>query len=63
MTVLRVLATIISGPMLLWGILGVIQGLAIFPSLLVPGSTSWAFRGVFEIIIGVALVWWVNKRR
>ena len=61
MKVLRILATILGGPILLWGILGVIQGLGILPNVIAPGPVSWAIFGVPQVMVGAALVWWVNR--
>ena len=62
-TVLRVLATIIAGPMLLVGIAWVLQGLNILPGSFMTGQIIWAVYGAPLALVGVALVWWVNTVR
>lgn len=42
MKVLRVLATILCGPMLLIGVIWVLQGLNVLPGSFVSGQTIWA---------------------
>ena len=62
MAVLRVLATIVSGPLLLVGIIWVLQGLNILPGSFMTGQIVWALYGAPMAGIGAALVWWVNRR-
>ena len=62
-TVLRVLATIVSGPMLLIGIAWVLQGLNILPGSFMTGQIIWAIYGAPLALVGAALVWWVNTVR
>lgn len=63
MKILRIIATIISGPMLLIGLVWVLQGLNILPGSFMTGQIIWAVYGAPLAIIGVALVWWVNRGR
>ena len=63
MKLLRILATILSGPMLLIGIIWVLQGLNILPGSFMTGDIVWAIRGAPMAVVGAALVWWVNRRR
>ena len=61
MKVLRIIATILSGPMLLMGVLSMIQGLGILPHVFAPGARIWALQGVPMVLLGAGLVWWVNR--
>jgi hypothetical protein len=61
MKVLRILATILSGPMLLIGVVWVLQGLNILPGSFMTGQIIWAVYGVPLALAGAALVWWVNR--
>ena len=61
MKILRVLATIFSGPMLLVGLIWVLQGLNILPGSFMTGQIIWAVYGAPLALAGGALVWWVNR--
>jgi hypothetical protein len=61
MKVLRILATILSGPMLLIGVVWVLQGLNILPGSFMTGQIIWAVYGAPLALAGAALVWWVNR--
>ena len=62
MIALRYLATILSGPLLLVGIIWVLQGLNILPDSFMTGQIIWAIYGAPMALVGGALVWWVNRR-
>ena len=61
MRILRILATILSGPMLLIGIVWVLQGLNILPGSFMTGQIIWAVYGLPLALAGAGLVWWVNR--
>jgi len=63
MSVLRVLATIVCGPMLLIGIIWVLQGLNVLPGSFMTGQIMWALYGVPLMVGGAALAWWVNRQK
>ena len=63
MMILRVVATIASGPMLLVGIVWILQGLNLLPGSFMTGDIKWAVFGVLLAFAGVTLVWWLNRRR
>ncbi len=63
MVALRYLATILSGPLLLVGIIWVLQGLNILPGSFMTGQIIWAVYGAPMALAGAALLWWVNRRR
>jgi hypothetical protein len=63
MIALRWLATVLSGPLLLIGFIWILQGLNILPGSFMTGQIIWAVYGVPMVILGVGLVWWVNRRR
>ena len=62
MKILRIIATILSGPLLLIGIIWVLQGLNILPGSFMTGRIIWAVFGAPMALVGGALVWWVNRR-
>jgi hypothetical protein len=62
MRALRVLATIFAGPFILIGIIWVLQGINILPGSFMTGDITWALIGAPLALVGVALVWWVNRR-
>jgi hypothetical protein len=61
-TVLRVLATILAGPLLIVGIVWVLQGLNILPGSFMTGQIIWAYYGAPMAAAGALLVWWLNRR-
>jgi hypothetical protein len=61
MKFLRILATILSGPMLLIGIIWVLQGLNILPGSFMTGQIIWVIYGAPLALAGGGLVWWVNR--
>ena len=61
--ILRVLATIASGPMLLVGIVWILQGLNLLPGSFMTGDIKWAVFGLLLAFAGVVLIWWLNRRR
>ena len=65
MFIVRVLATIISGPMLLMGILWILQGFNVphVPSSFMTSNMQWAAYGAGMALVGAFLVFWVNRRR
>ena len=65
MSIVRVLATIISGPMLLMGILWILQGFNVpnVPSSFMTANMQWAAYGAALAAAGAFLVFWVNRRR
>ncbi|WP_216351848.1 hypothetical protein [Brevundimonas sp. LM2] len=63
MIALRYLATVLSGPLLLIGVIWVLQGLNILPGSFMTGQIIWAIYGAPMAVAGGALLWWVNRRR
>lgn len=63
MIVLRYLATILAGPLLLVGVIWVLQGLNILPGSFMTGQIIWAVYGAPMALTGGAMAWWVNRRR
>ena len=62
-TILRVAATLLSGPLLLVGVVWVLQALNILPGSFMTGQIIWAIYGAPMAVVGAVLVWWVNRRR
>jgi len=63
MATLRIIATIVAGPMLVIGIIWVLQGINILPGSFMTGQIIWAVIGAPLAVVGAALVWWVNRKR
>lgn len=61
--ILKVLATILCGPMLLIGCIWILQGLNMLPGSFMTGDLKWSVFGALLVAGGAALVWWVNRRR
>lgn len=62
MIVLRVIATILCGPMLLIGCVWILQGVNVLPGSFMTGHIQWAIYGVILAVLGAILVWWLNRR-
>jgi hypothetical protein len=58
----RVLATILCGPMLLVGCIWILQGVNILPGSFMTGDIKWAVFGLILGLAGAALVYWLNRR-
>jgi hypothetical protein len=63
MIILRVIATILCGPMLLIGCVWILQGVNVLPGSFMTGHIQWAIYGVILAVAGAGLVWWLNQRR
>jgi hypothetical protein len=63
MRILRVIATILAGPMILIGIVWVLQGINVLPGSFMTGDIKWALIGAPLALVGAVLVWWVNRER
>ncbi len=63
MTIVRVLATIVSGPMLIVGCVWILQGINVLPGSFMTGHIQWAIYGAGLAVVGAALVFWLNRRR
>ncbi len=61
--VVRVLATILCGPMLVLGFIWVLQGLNLLPGSFMTGHIEWTGYGALLMAAGAAIVWWLNRRR
>ena len=54
--IVRVLATIVCGPMLLIGCVWILQGLNVLPGSFMTGQILWAAIGGVTFLVGIALV-------
>ena len=61
--IIRILATIVCGPMLLVGCVWILQGLNLLPGSFMTGHIQWAIYGVMLVALGAGLVYWLNRRR
>jgi len=62
MRIIRVLATIFSGPMLLVGCIWILQGVNVLPGSFMTGDIKWTVFGTILALAGAALVFWLNRR-
>lgn len=63
MIILRYLATLMSGPCVVIGVIWILQGLNILPGSFMTGDIKWTVFGVGLFALGAALAYWVNRRR
>jgi hypothetical protein len=61
--IVRVLATILCGPMLIIGCVWILQGVNLLPGSFMTGHIQWAFYGAIAVVIGTGLVVWLNRGR
>ena len=60
--IVRVLATILCGPMLIIGCIWMLQGFNLLPGSFMTGHLQWAVYGGGLAFVGACLVYWVNRR-
>lgn len=58
---LRVVATVVCGPMLVIGIIWILQGINVLPGSFMTGDIKWAVFGAILAAAGGALVYWLNR--
>jgi hypothetical protein len=63
MAVVRVLATIVCGPMLLVGCVWILQSFNLLPGSFMTGHIQWAIYGAILAVAGASLVFWLNPKR
>jgi len=56
------IGNIFGGLLALAGIGWILQGTGIVPVGLMANQIQYAYYGIVAIVIGIALVWWVNRR-
>ncbi len=61
--IVRVLATILCGPMLIIGCVWILQGVNVLPGSFMTGHIQWAIYGAALVVAGGGLVYWLNWRR
>jgi hypothetical protein len=60
---MRIFSNILGGLMIAVGVIWILQGVNILPGSFMTGQIAWAWRGAFIAILGILLVWFVNRRR
>ena len=58
----KLLVSIFGGLLALMGIFWILQGTGIIPVGLMANHIQYAYYGAVVIVIGAALVWWMNRR-
>ncbi len=58
---LRVVATVVCGPMLLIGVIWILQGINVLPGSFMTGDIKWAVFGAILVVAGGGLVYWLNR--
>ena len=61
--IVRVLATIICGPMLIIGCIWILQGVNVLPGSFMTGHVQWAIYGAALALAGGGMVYWLNWRQ
>ena len=60
---MRIFGNILGGLLIAVGIIWILQGVNILPGSFMTGQIVWAWRGAFAAVIGILLVWLVNRKR
>lgn len=60
---MRIFGNILGGLMIAVGLIWILQGVNILPGSFMTGQIVWAWRGAFAAVIGILLVWLVNRKR
>jgi hypothetical protein len=60
---MRIFGNILGGLLIAIGIIWILQGVNILPGSFMTGQIVWAWRGAFTAVIGILLVWLVNRKR
>ncbi len=60
---LRLLATILCGPMLIVGVVWILQGVNILPGSFMTGHIQWAVYGAALAVVGLGLLIWLQRGR
>jgi hypothetical protein len=61
--IVRVLATILCGPMLIIGCVWILQGVNVLPGSFMTGHIQWAIYGAAMAVAGGGMAWWLNWRK
>lgn len=60
---MRIAGTIVGIILVLIGALWIAQGSNLMPNTMMSGQSMWLWIGVVAAIVGLGLLWWVNRRR
>jgi hypothetical protein len=60
---MKILLNILSGILALVGIIWFLQGIGVLPGSFMTGQLQWAIYGAVAFIVGIALLFFVNRRR
>lgn len=61
MRIVRIVANVIAGLMVLLGAVWVLQGVNILPGSFMTGDINWAYRGAGLIVAGVVLLGLIGR--
>lgn len=60
---MRIAGNVVGIILVLIGALWIAQGSNLMPNTMMSGQSMWLWIGVVAAIVGVVLLWWVNRRR
>ncbi len=55
--------TVVSGLLILIGLVWILQGLNILPGSFMTGHIQWAINGAVAVAVGSVLLVWARRRR
>lgn len=60
---MRIAGNVVGIILVLIGALWIAQGSNLMPNTMMSGQSMWLWIGVVAAIVGLVLLWWVNRRR
>jgi LPXTG-motif cell wall-anchored protein len=60
---MRIAGNVVGIILVLIGALWIAQGSNLMPNTMMSGQSLWLWIGVVAAIVGLGLLWWVNRRR
>lgn len=60
---MRIAGNVVGIILVLIGALWIAQGSNLMPNTVMSGQSMWLWIGVAAAVVGLALLWWFNRRR
>jgi hypothetical protein len=63
MKIIKIIVSIFAVLLILSGAVWFLQGINVLPGSFMTGHIEWSIYGSIEIIIGIGILWFVNRRK
>jgi len=60
---MRLFGKIVSGFLIAFGVIWILQGFNILPGSFMTGQIAWAWRGTVCVVIGIVLLILIHRKR